>query len=218
MEKVREIVNLALAERAKVGIKVRQPLAGLKIKTLPKARTLFPRDRSEINKKRFKINKFVSVAEAAKINYPAPVGAGYPLRGKFVSAAKAAKIDKELLELIKEEVNVKKILFDAKIKEGIKLDTKITKELKEEGLIREVIRNLQEMRKQAGLKPKDKILILYSGSSEINKIISKNKKFVTEQTLAKNLSLRGDSKEKLETEKEIEIEGVKLWLGIKKIH
>ena len=32
MEKVREVVNMALAERAKAGIKVRQPLQELQIK------------------------------------------------------------------------------------------------------------------------------------------------------------------------------------------
>ena len=39
------------------------------------------------------------------------------------------KIDKELLELIKDEVNVKEIVFDESLKTEIKLDKKITSQL-----------------------------------------------------------------------------------------
>ena len=118
--------------------------------------------------------------------------------------------EKELLNLIKEEVNIKKITFG----KTLKLDTKITQELKEEGIIREIIRNIQEMRKNANLKPKDKISILYLGDPGLNKIIVENKKFIVEETLAQNLSLLKGPKKELETEKEIEIDGIKLWLAI----
>ena len=122
--------------------------------------------------------------------------------------------EKELLGLLKEEVNIKKITFG----KTLKLDTKITQELKEEGIIREIIRNLQEMRKKAGLKPKDKISILYSGDPGLNEIIVKNKKFIIEETLTQNLSLLKSPKKELETGKEIEIDGIKLWLAIRKTY
>jgi len=128
MEKVREIVSLVLAERAKAGIKVRQPLNELQI-------------------------------------------TNYELQK-----------EKELLELIKDEINVKKITFG----KGLKLDTKITTELKEEGMVREVIRKIQEMRKQKRFKPKDKISIKYFGDLELNKILEKNKKFILTETKAKS--------------------------------
>ncbi len=63
--------------------------------------------------------------------------------------------DKELLELIKDEVNVKKITFGKEIK----LDTNITKELKKEGEYREMVRNVNKIRKEIGLTPKDVIVI-----------------------------------------------------------
>jgi len=84
MKKVREVVATALAERAKEGIRVRQPLAQLII----------------------------------------PV-----------------KMQKDLAELIKEEVNVKKIIFG----KTLKLDTKITPELKREGMVREILRHIQSI-------------------------------------------------------------------------
>lgn len=57
--------------------------------------------------------------------------------------------------LIKDEVNVKKIAFVSH--EGpttsVALDTTITPELHEEGLVREVVRAIQQARKDAGLAP-----------------------------------------------------------------
>jgi len=119
--------------------------------------------------------------------------------------------EKELLNLVKEEVNVRKITFGR----TLKLDTKITPKLKKEGAAREIVRHLQEMRKQAGLKPKDKISIYYFGEVYFNKILEKNKKFFFEETRTKDFYFKKVPKEKLTIEKEIEIERKKLWLGIK---
>ncbi len=94
--------------------------------------------------------------------------------------------EKELLELLKEEVNIKKITFG----QTLKLDTKITQELREEGMVREIIRHIQEMRKQEGFKPKDKILINYCGEQEINKILEKNKEFILQETLAEKFTFK----------------------------
>ncbi|MEK9134747.1 MAG: isoleucine--tRNA ligase [Patescibacteria group bacterium] len=126
MAKTREIVALALAERAELGIKVRQPLASLCIKE---------------------------------------------------------KLDEGMLELIKDEVNVKKIILG----ECLKLDTEITPELKEEGLVREIIRNIQDARKKANLKPQDKVLMNYSAAPDLDKVIIKNKKIILEETKLKDL-------------------------------
>ena len=155
MEKVRETVALALAERAKAGIKVRQPLQELKIKE---------------------------------------------------------KIDKELLDLIKEEINVKKITFG----KSLKLDTKITPALKEEGIIREVIRQIQEMRKKAGYKPRHRILVRYSGPSNLNEILNKNRKFVQGEAKVKTFRSGKKPEHVFDIEKEMKIDQQILWLAIKK--
>ncbi len=112
-------------------------------------------------------------------------------------------------------MNVKEIIFDPKIKNEIELDTKITPKLKEEGMTREIIRHLQEMRKQAGLKPKDKISIYYFGETYLNKILEKNRKFFSEEMRTEKFYFKKEPEEKLTARKEIEIEGKKLWLGIK---
>ena len=120
MAEVRELVVKGLAERAKAGIKVRQPLQKLKVKS----------DKSK-------------------------------LKGEFMG-------------LIKDELNVREIVFDKNLKEEVVLDTTITPELQKEGLLREILRNIQEMRKKAGYKPKDKARLRYEGEEELKEIFDKD--------------------------------------------
>jgi isoleucyl-tRNA synthetase len=121
------------------------------------------------------------------------------------------KKEPELLELIKDEINVKKVSFGREFK----LDTKITPELKEEGVIREIIRHIQEMRKEARLKPRDKILVGYFGSENISKILEKNREDILKE--AKILDLKA-KEGKFDLEREIKVENEKIILAIKKVN
>lgn len=72
----------------------------------------------------------------------------------------------EFLELIKEEVNVKEISFDPIIEDEVMLDTVLTPELKEEGLFRELLRQIQALRKKKNLTPTDQVvLVVYTDES-----------------------------------------------------
>ncbi len=74
---------------------------------------------------------------------------------------------KELLELIKDEVNVKEVVVDQKIPKGeVVLDTNITDALKKEGELRDLIREVQDLRKGAGLQPKDKAVLIVPADRE----------------------------------------------------
>lgn len=68
------------------------------------------------------------------------------------------KDESELLQLIKEELNVEEVLF-AEGKEGVSYDTVITVDLKDKGLAREIIRSIQEARKLANCRLDEKIEI-----------------------------------------------------------
>jgi isoleucyl-tRNA synthetase len=58
---------------------------------------------------------------------------------------------------------------------AVKLDTNITPELKREGLMREIVRNVQQARKQAGLEVDDRIdLVLESADAKLTSILSVN--------------------------------------------
>ena len=169
MEDIRKIASIGLELRAKVGIKVRQPLRQLAINI---------------------------------------------------------KIDDDLMDLLKDELNIKEIIFNKEsIKENgwvfaennnfqVSLNTEITQELKEEGNLREIIRNIQSLRKKASLTPKDKIaLCLHSDEEQINNIIEKNKEVIKKDTILANIILekQGDFK----AAGKIEVDGKKLFIGIK---
>lgn len=82
------------------------------------------------------------------------------------------------IELIRDEINVKKVVTDSMISEEnkVSLDTEISKELREEGIVRELIRFIQTLRKKAGLNPGDEIVLKIqtndSGQEMINKFSS----------------------------------------------
>ena len=73
------------------------------------------------------------------------------------------------------------------------------------------------MRKKASLKPKDKIMVGYSGSDQLNKTIKGNKKYILETASVKSLILGDKPKHVFLVEREIKIDGQRLWLAIKKL-
>ncbi|KKR04218.1 MAG: Isoleucine-tRNA ligase, partial [Parcubacteria group bacterium GW2011_GWF2_39_13b] len=124
--------------------------------------------------------------------------------------------DKELLELIKDELNVKNVIFDKNIKDEIELDVEITEELKEEGWAREIARQIQQMRKEAGFIPSDKIDVRFTiYDLRFKNLMEKQDDFIKKETNAKSFEeLKG--KEKFDLEKEINLEGEKIKIGITK--
>lgn len=78
-----------------------------------------------------------------------------------------------LIELIKDELNVKAVLFDAKASDNleVKIDTKLTEELELEGMAREFIRSVQGLRKTQGLKIGEKVNVEYVSSDKLEKAL-----------------------------------------------
>jgi len=173
MEEIRKLASLALAKRAEAGVKVRQPLASLKLKIKN-----------------------------------SPPKADQPLAEKF-------KISEDLLKILAEEINVKQVIYDEKIKNEIELDTKITPELKEEGIIRELVRMIQDLRQEAGLKPQDKVQLFVETEGNIKNILNNRSKELLKEVNAKSLDLK--KSEKISAQIETYLDSNKIWLGIKKI-
>lgn len=68
-------------------------------------------------------------------------------------------LSEDFRELIRDEVNVKTIVFDTGLEKEVELNTDITPELQAEGDAREFMRTVQSMRKTTGLSPKDRIIL-----------------------------------------------------------
>ncbi len=69
-----------------------------------------------------------------------------------------SRLSKELEQIIADELNVKKVeyQYESNEKPSVKLDTNITPELKEEGQVRDLIREIQQLRKEQDLTMSDK--------------------------------------------------------------
>ncbi len=156
MNDLRQIVSLGLQERAKQGIRVRQPLS------------------------KFSIFNF--------------------------------QFSKEMIDIIKEELNVKEVIMDRKSEQELVLDTEISQDLRFEGIAREIIRHIQEMRKEAGYEVDNRIQVCYSG---LSKVFEKFRKMIAKEILAEELTTKEIKSADLE--REFNIEGEKVRIKIKKI-
>lgn len=98
-----------------------------------------------------------------------------PLRGLTVNSP--AQLTDQLIDLIADEVNVKKIKVTINpelVAPEVMLDTQLSKELIEEGLTREISRTIQQLRKQAGWSVGDWVSIDWSSTDQrVAKIIEK---------------------------------------------
>lgn len=131
------------------------------------------------------IRNYASLVLAKRVE--AKIKVRQPLKTLKIKDKRLIK-EKDLLDILKEEVNVKEIIFDFKIKDSFELDTEITHELKEEGYLRELIRIIQDFRQSVNLKPKDFIeLGIETKDQEINYLIEKYISILKKETNAKNI-------------------------------
>ena len=125
------------------------------------------------------VRKIVSLGLEARQREKIPVR--QPL-AKLKLKVKSGKLSSEYIELIKDELNVKEVIFDDSITHEVELETTITEELKQEGMYRELVRALQDMRKKMGLTPSDMVSLnvetIDAGKNLIQKFESDLKKTV----------------------------------------
>jgi isoleucyl-tRNA synthetase len=133
-------------------------------------------------------------------------------------------LEDDFLRLIKEEVNVKNILVqdfkednlqwkkDKNFKVG--LNTFINSDLKLEGEMRGLIREVQQARKEAGFEVSDRIKLLFQGGE---KIFDAYRDLIAREVLAEKISnFAGESSVELDIEKEIKIGNETIKIGLKK--
>jgi len=112
-------------------------------------------------------------------------------------------------DILKDELNVKEV----KLGKELAINTKLTSELKREGLMREVIRHVQAARKNAGLNVDDHIsLSLKTDDDELRKAIKEHTKTIRLETLADEMEFEGDKKHHTT----VTVEGVELTVGLQK--
>lgn len=109
---------------------------------------------------------------------------------------KMIELGAPLKQLVMDEVNVKEVVFTSGTTLEVELDTTMTPALKEEGTVRELIRVIQDLRKERGFTVNDRVSLTVDTDALGKAFIEKNEKAVSTATLVKNISfttLQGES-------------------------
>ena len=75
----------------------------------------------------------------------------------------------------------------------VALDTKLTPELEEEGLVRELVSKIQTMRKNSGFEVMDHISVTLSGNDRIADLVKKNEQSISSDVLADSITTADSS-------------------------
>jgi isoleucyl-tRNA synthetase len=214
MEIAQRVVYITRAMRAKANLKVRQPLRKImvavdksKTEALSKMKEVIL---EEVNIKELVVLKDDSeiVNKSARPNFKS-IG---PKFGKNVNAAANAikSFTKEDITKLERGENVYVQVKDEKLligrddveivsneisgwvvesEEGVTvaIDTALDEKLIREGLAREFVNRIQNMRKDAGFQVTDRIAVKYSGSKGLISAINEFSKYIANETLAEKM-------------------------------
>ncbi|MBP3608009.1 MAG: isoleucine--tRNA ligase [Treponema sp.] len=211
MATVQKAVSMGRSLRNQFNLKNRQPLASAEIVTRNNAERKVLEDMSDAIKEELNVKEVVFheredelVVYSAKANFRT---LGKELGAKMKAAAAIiTQLSNEQISSILSgnsvDINVEgnvvsldtnKIIIERSEKENLKvinegtitigLDTKVSEELRKEGYIRDLIRGIQNMRKESGLTVLDKINLCVSGDDELKVAFEMFGNVIAEATL-----------------------------------
>ncbi len=212
-----DIVSMSLALRRKVNIKVRQPLSTLMVPALDAdmrsmLEAISGLVKDEINVKDLKIvsgdeniivksarpdfkklgpkhgKKMKAVAEAIKNLDHAGVAAleadGYI---NLSINGVETRVDACDVDIISEDIPGWLVANNGPV--TIALDVTVTPELKREGIAREIVNRVQNIRKQSGFEVTDRISLVFSSSEATDEAIREHADYISRQVLANSLDI-----------------------------
>ncbi|RMG68798.1 MAG: isoleucine--tRNA ligase [Calditrichaeota bacterium] len=215
MAQVQQIVRLARALRNQVKIKVRQPLPRLVVSaasraTLDAIAQMAELIKEEVNVKRVELTDRLTelITRRAKPNYKT-LGPRYGKLMKQLAGMIANWGEEEIsrleeqgqlhvplngqeatitpsdVEIIEETRGALVVARDGDLVVG--LDTTLTPDLELEGLAREFVNRIQNLRKNLGLEVTDRIVIYYQGPEKIHQAVQMQADYIKTETLATDL-------------------------------
>ena len=243
MELARNISSLVLRIRNKIGINVRQPMARiiLPVQDPNERQAILSMEaiiKEEVN---IKAIEFVSdetgiVDKKAKPNFPV-LGKKVGALMKTVAAkiqsfdnqtitnferqgyvglevdGQNVRLDQGDLEIMRSGIHGWEVETDFGM--SVAADTTITPELRNEGLAREFVNRVQNMRKEANFEVTDRIEIGWTSNTDLDEAVSTMKSYIMAETLAQTLT-KGALPES-DVSKVWEIEGIDCTIVLKKI-
>lgn len=215
MDTVQKAVSMGRSLRYQFNLKIRQPLRSVELVTRnPKEKNVLlemeDSIREELNVKNvvFHEKEDELVEYRAKANFRV---LGKELGGLMGEAARKIQSlgQNEILSILDGgvlsldigdrtvELTEDKIIVDRLEKEHLKvlnegtltvgLDTLLTKELIQEGQVRDLIRGIQNLRKEKGLDVTDRIRLFVSGTKSMKEGFESFKEFISSETLASEI-------------------------------
>jgi isoleucyl-tRNA synthetase len=209
----RTIVSLGRAARSKANIKVRQPLSEMIVNVPRNGFELSDDDKAiileELNIKRIKSSGHNVLEKILVFNATPLLNSLGPKFGsdlnRIVEWIKAlgqediqrlAKLNSlkrdingKVVELTKDDVDIQRVGIPGwsvvtEDEFGVGINTEISSDLENEGLVRELIHKIQLMRKQADFDLTDRIKVHYQTEPKLKQAITKNIDYLKNETLA----------------------------------
>jgi len=217
MDIAQRVSSMILALRRKVNIRVRQPLSKMMIPILDKSfKEKFEAIRNlvlaEVNVKdvEYITDTTGILVKKIKPNFK-ELGPKYGKQMKEISQVVAQMSQADIVKFEREEKfditvaneNISLSLVDVEISSEdipgwlvandgnltVALDILVSEELREEGIAREFINRIQNIRKDSNFDVTDKITIQIQKHDLINSAIEKHKEYIGTQTLAKSIEM-----------------------------
>ena len=214
MEIAQKVVYLTRSMRAKSNLKVRQPLLKIMV-VVEKSRQDALKMMQDVILDEVNIKEMITLTDdselvnkSAKANFKS-IGPKFGKKVKpVVNAIKELgkkeiaelergenirlNVDGEEIEIGREDVEIVSSEITGWLVESdggvtVALDTELNDELIAEGLVREFVNRIQNMRKDAGFEVTDKIKIKFNGSEEIVSAVNSFKNYISNETLAENI-------------------------------
>jgi isoleucyl-tRNA synthetase len=223
MDRVRDACNAALSLRGVENIRVRQPLASLTIvdKQVDRLADYADLIKDEVNVKEVKFSADVAAKADLKLKVNFPVlGKRLPEKMKDIIAATKQGNWKQVgnqVEVVGELLTPEEcsLMLEPKDKKGAQglstndalviLDLNITDELKIEGVARDLVRLIQQSRKDADLQITDRIALkIETANDEVVAALDSFGNYIAEQTLATSVELGNASNSNHRFEQKIE--------------
>jgi isoleucyl-tRNA synthetase len=217
MQMAQKITSMVLALRRKVNIKVRQPLQAIMIPAVDDEQRMHIEAvknliMNEVNVKELRFVEGAGVlVKKVKCNFRT-MGKKFGKLMKSVAAAMDALSQEQIADLEKngtiaisvegqdvivEAVDVDIISEDIPgwlvANEGnltVALEVELTDELKNEGMARELINRIQNIRKESGLEITDRITVTLSPNEDVQKAIDSFADYIQTQVLADDITLQ----------------------------
>ena len=116
--------------------------------------------------------------------------AGFEQKGVFMLELEGEEINLTLedVEIISEDIPGWLVANEGML--TVALDVTVTDELKQEGIAREFVNRIQNLRKESGFDVTDKISVWIEKLEEIEEAVKIHSDYIASQTLADNIELR----------------------------